>query len=766
MFQKFSEDAKKILKKAKLEMQELKHPFVGSEHLILSILSFKNLNITSKLNELNITYDNFKNELIETIGIGSSLNSYFIYTPLLKRIIENAIIDTKEDNLLEVSPNSLFLSLLDEGEGVGIRILNNLGIDLDELYSELEAKVEENKKYKIKKKLSVYDHGVDLVEKAKLGKIDPVVGRENETNRLIEILLRKNKNNPLLIGEAGVGKTAIVENLALKIYKKEVPESLLDKKILSISMANLVAGTKYRGEFEDRIERIIKEIENNSNLIIFIDEMHSIIGAGGAEGAIDAANILKPALARGKFRLIGATTTREYKDTIEKDKALNRRFQTILIKEPDLEETKNILKKIKPIYEKYHGVVIDDDIIEKIVNLSNKYIFNRNNPDKSLDILDEICTRRSLIKDKNTIKLEQLQKNLDSIQKDKNNNIINHNFKKASLLKEEEINLEDKINKLELSITSHNKRFVTLEDVKEVIKFKSNVPVYEIDKENIKVLRDLEIILKKKIIGQESAIEKLVHETKKIKLGLKDDLKPISFLFTGKSGVGKTELVKVYAKALNMNLIKIDASEYKEEHTISKIIGSPPGYVGYDNYNILDDIKNNPYSVILIDEIEKSSNSFLNLFLQILDEGFITNSSYEKIYFNHTIIFMTSNKTSNINSIGFNDNQERIIKTNLEDNFSIEFLNRISHIIQFNDLTELDIRNIVIKELESVKKKFKDQKIDLKIQKKVIDDIINMSNYEESGARKIKNIIEEKIDDIVIDNILNGVCKINIKELI
>ena len=389
MQENFSEEARKILKNAKLEMQKLKHPFVGSEHLILSILSFKNLNVTLKLKEYHVTYDNFKKELINTIGIGSSLNHYFIYTPMLKRILENAIINTKEDMVKEVNPGCMFFAILEEGEGVGIRILNNLGVNIDELYEEfLEKNDEEPKRGKNKKRLSVYEYGVDLVELAKFGKLDPVIGREEETERLIEILLRKNKNNPLLLGDAGVGKTAIVENLALKIVNHDVPNELLNKKILSISMSNLVAGTKYRGEFEEKIEKIIHEIESNSNLIIFIDEMHSIVGAGGAEGAIDAANILKPALARGKFKLIGATTTHEYKDTIEKDKALNRRFQTILIEEPTLDETSYILKKIKGVYENFHSVIIPDEIIDSIVKLSNKYILTRKNPDKSIDILD------------------------------------------------------------------------------------------------------------------------------------------------------------------------------------------------------------------------------------------------------------------------------------------------------------------------------------------------------------------------------------------
>lgn len=763
MQEKFSEETRKIIKNAKKEMQNLCHPFVGTEHLILSILSNKKLNVTMKLNDYNITYDIFKDELINIIGIGASKNSYFIYTPLLKRVLENAIIDAKEYNLLEVSPTTLFFAILEEGEGVGIRVLNNLGVSLDELYKEFENKESEPKRLKNKKKLSIYEYGIDLVEKARIGKIDPLIGREIETNRLIEILLRKNKNNPLLIGEAGVGKTAIIENLAVKIANKDVPKELLTKKILSISMANLVAGTKYRGEFEEKLEKLISEIESDSNLIVFIDEMHSIVGAGGAEGAIDAANIFKPSLARGNIRLIGATTIKEYKDTIEKDKALCRRFQTIYIHEPDLEETKNILKKIKKVYEDYHSVIISDEIIDNIVNLSNKYIFNRKNPDKSIDILDEVCTRRSLIKDKYTLKLEKLENELNNIIKIKNDYIVNQDFKNAFLIKEKELIIENQINKLNINNKMHTKKKVLIDDVSNVIKFKSNIPIYEIDKESCKKLKKLEYELKEKIIGQDIAIEKLSHETFKIKLGLKNNFKPVSFMFVGKSGVGKTELVKVYSKLLNMNLIRIDASEYNEPHTISKIIGSPPGYVGYENYSILDEVKNNPYSVILIDEIDKSCKNFRNLFLQILDEGFITNSSLEKIYFNHTIIIMTSNKTSNTNSIGFN-NKKNIINDNFKENFSIEFLNRIDYIINFNELTKQDIKKIIEKELEYIKNKFKKQNIELTISKNIVKELINISNYSEQGARRIKNLIENKIDNIVIDNLMIGNKKIAIKE--
>ncbi len=765
MFQKFDEELQKILKKAKLEMQELKHPFVGTEHLMLSILKCKNNKLTIKLNENKVFYENFKEELINLVGYGNSLNSYFIYTPLLKRVIENAIIDTKEDNKNIVTVNTLFLSLLDEGEGVAIRVLNNLGINIDEMYYEFVTKDEANLKNKGRKKLLIYDHAIDLVAKAKELKIDPVVGRDIEIDRLIEILLRRNKNNPLLIGEAGVGKTAIVEGLALRIYKKEVPDVLLNKKILSVSMANLVAGTKYRGEFEERISKIIKEIENNPNIILFIDEMHSLVGAGGAEGAIDASNIFKPALARGKIKVIGATTTKEYQDSIEKDKALNRRFQTILVEEPNIEETLNMLKKLKPIYEKYHGVSIPNAVLEEIPVLADKYIFDRKNPDKSIDIMDEVLARCSLKKDKRTLKLENYRKELADLSNKKNNYIIKHDFVNASKLKEGEILLEDKINRL--SLKNKEGKVVTILDVAKVLKERTNIPIYEIDKEEIKSLRNLETNLKQKIFGQDLAIKTLVSETKKIKLGLKTSKRPVSYLFTGESGVGKTMLVKLYADLLKMPLIRLDMSEYKESYTVSKIIGSPPGYVGYQSHEtILDNIKNNPYSVILLDEIERASPDVLNLFLQILDEGFITDSSSNKVYFNHAIIIMTSNITSNNKQIGFNENLKGSCEYKLDNVLSKEFIGRINHIIEFNKLDKDTITKIIKKEILEIKKKFKSQDIKLNIDNKIIEEILELANYKESGARNIKNILEAQIDNIVIDSILNGSREVNIKHLV
>ena len=761
MFIKFNEEAQKVIKKAKVEMQKLKHAFVGSEHLILSILSSNN-DVSSKLNEYGIDYDNFKDELIKCIGIGKTVNNYFIYTPLLKRVLENAIIEAKENNMSEVGIETIFLSILDEGEGVAIRILNNLGVNIDDMYTSFNNKTV--CKTKGQRKLSFYEFGIDLTKKASEGKIDPLIGRDKEVEKMIEILSRRNKNNPLLIGDAGVGKTAIVEELANRIVNNRVPLNLRKYKLISLSMASLVAGTKYRGEFEERITKILRELENNDNTIVFIDEIHTIVGAGGAEGAIDASNIIKPALARGKIKLIGATTISEYKGTIEKDKALNRRFQTIMVNETTVLETESILNNIKYLYEDYHHVKIDDDVIHKLVLLTDKYMYDKKNPDKSIDVLDEVCAKVSLIKDNNVVKLDQMKQELESIKNQKNKLIIERNFSEASLLKNSELEMETKINKLILN--NKNKTLmkkVTINDVSVVLKEKCRVPIYEIEKDYNKLLK-LKDYLCDKVEGQEVVIERIVQVTKKIRLGYQNSNVPYSFLFVGSSGVGKTYLVKEYSKYLDIPLIRLDMSEFRENHSVSKIIGSPPGYVGYDDTNnVLEQVRNNPFSIILLDEIEKASRDVINLFLQILDEGIITDSKGNKVSFQNTMIIMTSNIASEKNAIGFNENKEELVKESIKETLSTIFVNRINTICQFNKLNEKNIHKIVNKKIKEIKEKFRKNDIKIIIDKKVIEEIIKESDYNTYGARRLNKLLEDKIDNIVIDGILEGKKQIVVK---
>lgn len=745
MFIKFSEEAQKVLKNAKKEMQKLKHAFVGSEHVILSILKMDNF-YKEKLLEYNITYELFQKELIKLIGMGKAVNNYFIYTPLLKRVLEQSIIDAKESNANEVTVEHILMSILDEGEGVGIRVLTNLGVNIDELYEEMNKKTY-NKK--TSKKLLINEIGVDLNKKALENEIDPLIGRDAEVQEIIEILLRKNKNNPLLIGEAGVGKTAIVENLAQKINEGMVPERLKKYHIYSLSMAKVVSGTKYRGEFEERVTKILKEIENSSNVIVFIDEIHTIVGAGGAEGAIDASNILKPVLARGKIKLIGATTIKEYQESIAKDKALNRRFQVVKVKENTLNETKNILYQLKPIYEKYHQVLIPNDIIDLIVKLSDKYIQDKKNPDKSIDILDTVCAKVSLSENKKSIKLNNLKNELLLLKKKKRDLIMHQEFEMASQIRQNEMKVESKINNIVINSQKEYK-IVTIKDISKVIESKSGIPLYEINKDK-KILLNLDKKLKSKVIGQDKIINELCSITRKIMLGLKNNL-PTSLLFVGGSGVGKTMLVKEYCKILKLPLIRLDMSEYKEATAINKIIGSPPGYVGYSDMNtVLDQIRNKPYSLILLDEIEKCCSEVMNLFLQALDEGEMTTSYGEKVSLANTIIIMTSNIGSNNDNLGFNNyNEEKKIINEL----SIPLVNRLTKVMFFQKLSEETIIKIIQKKILELKKYYQDYKIKIRVSRKIIDKIIQDSKYEIYGARRLNKLIEEIVDEQIIQALL------------
>ncbi len=745
MFGKFSEEAQKILVEAKREMNELNHPYVGSEHLLLAILN-QNNDLTKKLKKYNLTYKIFKDELINIVGVGTVKSEWYLYTPLLKRVLENAIIESKETEE-EVSVQSLLLSLLNEGEGVAIRIMLGLNIDINKLYNEISNK--KQIKSSSKKKLLISELAEDLTMKAKNNELDPVIGRDNELQRLIEVLSRRTKNNPILIGDAGVGKTAIVEELARLIVNNEVPKSLKNKKIFSLDMASAVAGTKYRGEFEERIKKIVKEVEDNDDIILFIDEIHTLVGAGGAEGAIDASNIFKPSLARGKMRCIGATTINEYKEFIEKDNALDRRFQKVYIDEPNNENLKNILMKLKGIYEGYHGVKINENIIDKIMELSKRYIYDRCEPDKSIDILDEVCAKVSLKEVKEEVQIRKYYDELENVKKEKNKSIINQNYDKAYSFREKEEDIESKINELEMIILEKKKRRkVTINDVIEVVNMKTKIPVYELNNDINKQIEVMKNNLRENIIGQNSAIDKLLEITKKIKLGIKDSNKSYSLLFCGPSGVGKTYLSRVYAKNLvgEKNIIKLDMSEYTDSASINKLIGSPAGYVGYnDNKNILEKIRVKPYSVLILDEIEKAHPSILNFFLNILDEGNCTDSNGRVIRFDNVVIIMTSNAEVSKNLVGFNNTNNEQLK----EYFSKEFLNRIDEVVEFKSLTLDTINQIIIKEIKKYSEKYNKENI---ISIDMVNDIISESNYKDFGARKLCKIVRKKIENEIIYN--------------
>ena len=749
MFGKFSEEAQRVLVDAQKEMSELKHPYIGSEHLLLAILK-NNQDLVNKFKKYKITYKSFKEELINLVGIGDNTPDLLLYSTTLKTILENVIIESRETGD-EISVNELLLSLLNEGEGKAIRILLSLGVDINKLYSDISEK--RKIKQKKSKKLIVEELGVDLTKRAKNNELDPVIGRDIELNRVIEILSRRTKNNPLLIGEAGVGKTAIAEELARRIVSGNVPMPLKNKRIISVDMACTVAGTKYRGEFEERIKKMVKELEDNDDVIIFIDEIHTLVGAGGAEGAIDASNILKPALARGKLKLIGATTISEYKKFIEKDNALDRRFQKVFVEEPDKSNLKNILMNLKSIYEAYHGVKIEEKLIDKIIELSDRYIYDRCEPDKSIDILDEVCTKVSLKEAKEEKEIIKLSDCLTKIQKEKNNAIINQNYDKAYSLKEDEEELQSKINKLKLDYMRKEKvKKVKLKDIVEVVSSKTKIPINEISKDYITSINEIEKTLKENIIGQDEAIDKLIDISKKIKLGIKDKNKSYSVLFCGSTGTGKTYLSKLFAENLvgKNNVIKLDMSEYSESISINKIIGSPAGYVGYDdNKNILEEIRNKPYSVLILDEIEKAHKSVLNFFLNILDEGNCKDSSGKTVRFDNVLIIMTSNAYVSKSLMGFNKNTTN---NSLEDFFSKEFINRIDEIVPFNKFSEEDINKIIIKEANKCYKKYNSENI---ISLDMINRIIKESNYEEYGVRKLCKAVRKEIENQIVCNIFS-----------
>lgn len=745
MYSNFTEEARKVLLDAKEEMMKLKHPYVGSEHLLLSILKNDN-NISNKLNDYMITYNTFRDKLISIVGMGTKQSECFLYTPLLKRVMENAVYDSRENNNGDVTINHLFSSLLEEGEGVAIRVLISMNVDIDDLYKEFAYKIPNKKK---NKKLLIDSIGIDLNKKALNGELDPVIGRDSELKRVVEILCRRKKNNPILIGPAGVGKTAIVENLSRMIVSDKVPSLLRGKRIISLDMSSMVAGTKYRGEFEEKVNKLLKELEENDDIIVFIDEIHTLVGAGGAEGAIDASNIFKPALARNKMRLIGATTTDEYKKFILKDKALERRFQKVEISEPDNKVLKDILMEIKNTYSSFHKVVISEEIVDYIIKMSNKYIKFRKEPDRSIDILDEVGSLVSLKSNKVNNEVNKLKVELNEILNKKKEYIIKGDYINACECKSKENKIASKINKLELSSNNIN-NIVTKNDVDTVISSVCNIQITNGD------MNDIETYLKANIIGQDKSINSLLNIYKRIKMGLNDD-RCYSVLLSGPIGVGKTKLSKLFAEKISNNVIKIDGSEYTEAHTISKLIGSPAGYIGYDdNKNTFDSIKNNPFSVIILDEIDKMNEKIINLFYQILDDGKITDSKGESIYFNNCVIIMTTNIGYN-NNIGFNNKKNNEIR----EYFGNSFISRIDNIIELNKLNKNDIYDIISEDIKRLKSKYNN--IKLSIGSKAKEKILELSCYEECGARKIENLIKEYIDSKVVENILMNKDNISIK---
>ena len=705
MFNNFGFIGSKILKDAEEERKNLSHPYVGSEHLLLAIL--KNKSKTKEiLEDYGLTYKKFRQELINIVGIPKKNIDVNLYTPLLKRILSTALSDAKENNKGIVTESHLLVALLDEGEGIAIRIMIGMNINIDDLYDELRIKPQDIKK----EKLEIFTVGRVLNDR--VDEFDEVIGRTKEINEVIEVLLRKKKSNPLLIGPAGVGKTAIVEELARRINAKDVPYPLLNKKIIDLPMGDLVSGTKYRGEFEERLTKIIKEVIKNKDIILFIDEVHTMVNAGGAEGAINAGDILKPYLARGELKVIGATTTEEYERFIAKDKALERRFETIFVKEPTLDETKEILLGLKSSYENHHNIKITNKNIDDIVFLANKYLFKKKNPDKTIDLLDSIC---AYIKRKNILKedLIALEQKVEALTKQKEKYVLDNLFDKAldTCLKLNEI--EQEINALKQNKSDE----ITYMDILKVIEQKSNIPLF-INKDEL--LNKIKEELFANILYEDKALNKLIDN---LKIFYNSE-RSLKLLLTGPSGVGKTSCVKILKEVTKNNLIRLDMSEYKDQTSLSKLIGTHGGYIGYNDPFIFKEVKYNPYSIILVDELEKAHSSIINLFLQIMDEGFIHDAHGETIDFSHTLIIMTSNVGGKEN-VGFiNQGSEE-----LQEFFSEEFLGRFDDIISFNKITKEQA-------LTFLKTKLKDDTINY-------EELLKDTSYEKYGFRYLKKLIDK-----------------------
>ena len=699
MKENFDAETRKVLKRAEKEMFDLNHPYVGSEHMILAIL-YRNNAMAKFFYKFGITYKNFKDNLIKIVGVSRKKSELVLYTPLLKRVISNAKSDAIEENS-KVFVSNLIIALLEEGEGIAIRILLNMNVDLNEMYNELKDN-----------KITSGSYLKEFAKNLNNNNEFPLSGRDTEINSIIEILLRKNKNNPLLIGEAGVGKTAIVYELARRIKEKKVPEELYDYKILEIDTGSLIAGTRYRGDFEERLNKIINEVRKSNYIILFIDEIHTLMNCGGSDGAIDAANILKPYLAKNDIKIIGATTIGEYKNSIFKDKAMDRRFQIINIVEPSCKETMNILNNIKSNYEKHHNVIITDENIKDIVKLSDKYIYNRYNPDKSIDILDMVCAH-----------VKSLRPNKKNILYNLNNN------KEKILLKSKYKNIIEKELNIKNSIRNCKAIPITKDDILKVIEHKINMPI--LDNFN-KKLNCLESKIKKNILGQDEAISKVVHSLKE--KYLIDNTKPLSILLTGSKGVGKTYFAKVLASLLfgEDNFIRIDLNEYNNEYSFEKLIGNND-FHNISKNGILSKVKEHPYSIILLDEIEKANYKVQQFLFKILKDGYYINCNDETIHLENVTFILTSNLKSKV-KVGFEKNKN--VEYDLIDN---ELINAVDNVIFLNKI-----------DFKSAKSFIEREKANIIISKEDINKIIIDSNYEVNGIRGIqKELNKYKINKIL-----------------
>ena len=787
----FTKQAESVFKYAEKMARKLKHPYIGTEHLLLGLMHEYTGVAAQVLGANGVEEDKIlkiMDELVappfETVGTLKPVKS-----PRYEYLIDNSQREIEHLNTENVGTEHLLLAMLHDIECVATRILITLEIDLKKIVQDVlvasgidvKEYLEALKKDSSSSESTLGQYCTDLTEEAELGKIDPIVGREEETYRILQILSRRTKNNPCLIGEPGVGKTAIVEGLAIRMAEGLVPDTMKDKRIYTVDLPALIAGSKYRGEFEERMKNLIEEVKNKGNVILFLDELHTIIGAGGAEGAIDASSILKPALARGEIQLIGTTTISEYRKHIEKDAAFERRFQPVTIEEPTVEQCKSILKGICRKYEKHHRVSITEDSLDAAVQLSKRYITDRNLPDKAIDVLDEACSKVSMAGYKAPVNIKELEEQIKDLMHKKEESIKKNDFEQASVYHKEQKDVEKKlinVRKRFRKKTESNHPEVTHNDVSEVVSAWTKIPVTKLAESDTERLKKLESVLHKRVIGQEEAVNAVARAVKRGRVGLKDPKRPIgSFLFLGPTGVGKTELSKTLAEALFGNedsMIRVDMSEYMEKHSVSKMIGAPPGYVGHEEGGQLSEqVRTHPYSVILFDEIEKAHPDVFNILLQVLDDGHITDSQGRKIDFANTVIIMTSNAGAKAivdpKKLGFATKEDpeddyKRMKRNVMDEvkqiFRPEFLNRIDEIVVFHSLGESDLKQIVTLLCKSFAKRVKDQmNITITLRDSAKKFIVEKGTDAKYGARPLKRAIQTELEDKLAEAILNGEVK-------
>lgn len=797
MMQRFTDDAQRVLSLAQEAALELGHDYVGTEHVLIGLTKVKNGVAAKALEELGLVTEDIFEAVEQHVGRGNKKATSIYMTPRVKHVLELAIQVANHMNHNYVGTEHILLGLLSDGSGVAVAILRAMNIRSNDVVEAIRSILGSNKGSNNGGQEGLNSNNdlgelsnfaTDLNESAKQGKIDPVIGRDTEIQRVIQILSRRTKNNPVLIGEPGVGKTAIAEGLAQRIVTGNVPEILRNKRIISISIGSMLAGAKYRGEFEERLKKAIDEVQQHDDMIIFIDEIHTLVGAGATEGAMDAANILKPALARGEFQVIGATTLDEYKKHIEKDAALERRFQPVQVGEPNEEDALEILKGLRDRYEAFHKAKITDEALKAAVSLSNRYITDRFLPDKAIDVVDEAASKVRMKVFSAAPDVKALEDRLNTVKKEKEAAVTSQDFEKAAKLRDEEKSLLKEIGdkKSVAKEKSDQKLIVTEEDIATVVAQWTGIPVAKIAEEESETLLHLEEELHKRVVGQDEAVTAVAKAVRRARAGLKDPKRPIgSFLFLGPTGVGKTELARALASSLfgdESAMIRLDMSEYMEKHTVSRLVGAPPGYVGYEEGGQLTDaVRRKPYSVILLDEVEKAHADFFNILLQVLDDGRLTDSQGRTVDFRNTVIIMTSNlgakalhknspelgflaakkADSNVDEnkgIDFKEAKKSVMDA-VKRHFRPEFLNRIDEMIVFHPLTEEDLKEIVTILMSDVTKRLEERDLHLEITTEAMKLLVKEGSDFTMGARPLKRAIQRLIEDPVSDLILKGDAK-------